>query len=273
MPCKCAAKKAFGTEEWAKYNVNIQGGCEHDCKYCYAKAMAVRMGRSTRAGWKTPAINYAKLLALTSYRKKDGTVMFPSTHDITPGNLIQCLIALVCLLEAGNKVLIVSKPWIRCVKALCRVLSPWKEQIIFRFTIGSMNDKTLAFWEPGAPRFKERLACLQWAYKHGYETSVSCEPMLEDSYETVDLVDKLLPFVTNTLWLGKPNSMRGRTAHCCGKDNQAVRQAVDRLDATQPDYDIKALYEVLRTDKRIRFSASIKKIVGIARPTCTGLDV
>ena len=28
-----------GTQEWAASNVNIQDGCEHDCRYCYAKSV------------------------------------------------------------------------------------------------------------------------------------------------------------------------------------------------------------------------------------------
>ena len=36
-----------GTQEWAASNVNIQDGCEHDCRYCYAKTMAIRFKRAT----------------------------------------------------------------------------------------------------------------------------------------------------------------------------------------------------------------------------------
>ena len=41
-------KIVFGTKEWADENVNIQNGCPNDCRYCYAKAMAVQYKRETR---------------------------------------------------------------------------------------------------------------------------------------------------------------------------------------------------------------------------------
>ena len=34
-------KPVSGTKEWADRNENCLDGCSHDCKYCYAKAMAV----------------------------------------------------------------------------------------------------------------------------------------------------------------------------------------------------------------------------------------
>ena len=34
-------KQVFGTKEWAKYNENFISGCSHDCRYCYAKTMAM----------------------------------------------------------------------------------------------------------------------------------------------------------------------------------------------------------------------------------------
>ena len=31
-----------GTQEWSVKTVNCTTGCSHDCRYCYAKGMAVR---------------------------------------------------------------------------------------------------------------------------------------------------------------------------------------------------------------------------------------
>ena len=71
------------------------------------------------------------------------------------------------LLAAGNEVLIVTKPHLECVERLCRELAAYKEKIVFRFTIGAMDDELLAFWEPGAPAFAERLAALKHAHAAG----------------------------------------------------------------------------------------------------------
>ena len=60
-----------------------------------------------------------------------------------------------------------------------------REQLLFRFTVGSAKDDVLSFWEPGAPTFAERMASLELAWAHGYQTSVSCEPMLDGHIEDV----------------------------------------------------------------------------------------
>ena len=76
------SKKAKGTKEWAEKNVNIAYGCIHDCKYCYAKMMAIRFKRDTAKGWKKMKHKDESRFGIPSKRVKK-KVMFPSTHDIT----------------------------------------------------------------------------------------------------------------------------------------------------------------------------------------------
>ena len=54
-------KKVFGTEEWAVKTVNIINGCSHNCRYCYAKAMAVQYKRKTIDNWHIEEINLEQL--------------------------------------------------------------------------------------------------------------------------------------------------------------------------------------------------------------------
>ena len=84
-------------------------------------------------------------------RKAKGRIMFPTSHDITPQFLDHCVTVLRKLLAAGNEVLIVTKPHLDCIERLCRELAEYREKIVFRFTIGAMDDELLRFWEPGAP--------------------------------------------------------------------------------------------------------------------------
>lgn len=49
-------KITSGTKEWADYNVNCIKGCYNNCRYCYAKVMAKRFGRSTDDTWKNMKI-------------------------------------------------------------------------------------------------------------------------------------------------------------------------------------------------------------------------
>jgi len=170
----------FGTREWAEVNKNILLGCENSCLYCYSRYNAVKRFKTVKSvdDWKTPEIIDKKLEEKPRFYK--GRIMFPTQHDILPKYLDKTIIYLRKLLDVGNEILIVSKPHIECVKAMCNEFEKYKKQIVFRFTIGSPNNDVLKFWEPGAPDYDERLTSLKYAFTKGYTTSVSCEPILDN---------------------------------------------------------------------------------------------
>lgn len=182
-----------GTQEWAKSNVNIQSGCEHDCHYCYAKCMAIRFKRAAPSSWRSPALRPESVDK--AYCRRDGRIMFPTTHDITEVNLHPCLAVLGKLLRSGNTVLIVSKPHREVTVQLAAALEQYKSQITFRFSIGSASADVLRAWEPGAPSFEERLEALRLVHAAGFVTSVSCEPMLDQRIDLV--VEAVRPYVTD----------------------------------------------------------------------------
>ena len=78
------SKEVFGTKEWAKYNMNCYHGCQHDCKYCYAKAGSVRQQRLIE-NW--PNVELRKGMKKKGFGKRNGRIMFPSRHDIHPDRL------------------------------------------------------------------------------------------------------------------------------------------------------------------------------------------
>ncbi len=257
-----------GVAEWADSSVNIQIGCIHKCLYCFALNNSVRFKRRTPANWGETEIVKEKVDK--AYHKRAGTIMFPTSHDIDPENLTSCIVVLKKMLAAGNRVLIVSKPHLECVKALCRELFVFKKKILFRFTIGSTDDDVLRFWEPGAKGFSERLASLRSAYEAGFETSVSCEPMLDLNIGNV--IEKCRPFVSDAIWLGRANRLRGCIAINC-PGNQAAKAATERLLSEQTDEYLKQLYERYKDDNKIRYKESVKVAAGLTRPTKRGLDI
>lgn len=257
-----------GTGEWAVTNINIQRGCEHDCRYCYAKAMALRFGRCTPASWAAPIVDMRKVGK--GYGKRPGTIMFPSSHDITPRNMDECVTVLGKLLAPGNDVLIVSKPHLDCIVRLCEELDRYRDHILFRFTIGSTDDAVLQFWEPGAPSFTERLAALQCAHGHGFRTSVSCEPMLDGNAD--GLVRAVQPYVTDSIWLGRANRLGHIVALTCPGDAE-VRARADQLFSRWDDVALIMLYRRLKDNPMIRWKDSIKMVVGLGRPTQRGMDI
>jgi DNA repair photolyase len=259
-------KSNGGTQEWSVQTVNCCTGCSHDCRYCYAKEMAIRFKQVTAAQW---ALERVRQKDVTKRHKKySGQVMFPSSHDITPTNLAACLTVMKNLLDVGNRVLVVSKPHLDCIREICERFKQFKDQILFRFTIGACDDQILSYWEPNAPRYNERKQCLIHAYQTGFQTSVSVEPML-DSANIDLLVGDLLPYVTHSLWIGTMNHL-GRF----GKGSDMVlRQAIAKIRRGQTVGRIKSIYEQHKGNPMIRWKKEIKKVVGIPVPRRNGLDI
>jgi DNA repair photolyase len=172
------------------------------------------------------------------------------------------------LLVAGNRVLVVSKPHFECIKTICKMFEQFKDQILFRFSIGACDNRILSYWEPNAPSYNERKQCLIYAHQAGFQTSVSVEPMLDSS--NIDaLIGELLPYVTHSIWIGKMNHL-GRF----GKGSDMVlRQAIDDIKRGQTDRVIKSIYRRYGNNPLIRWKKEIKKVVGIPVPKQNGLDI
>ena len=260
-------KPVFGTTEWASSNVNYLKGCGNDCKYCYSKEMSIRFKRKTPETWKEEEVNWAVFNKEVKHR--DGYIMFPSTHDITPEHLDLAIEYLKRLLGNGNKVLIVSKPSFICIKRICDDLVDYRDNILFRFTIGSIDSVTLKFWEPNAPDYKERKQALVYAYEAGYKTSLSCEPMLDDRIE--DVIADLSRYVSDAIWLGKMN-FAIRRLRTNGHLDEDSLTAVEQLLDWQSDENILRLYDQYKDNPQIKWKESIKKVVGLEVSTVKGVD-
>jgi len=188
-----------GTKEWADYNVNFSKGCSNNCKYCYAKRMAKRFG------WKLSwdEMENKEEMAEKGFTKREGVIMSPSSHDITESNVDLAINVFKHILEAGNDLLIVSKPKESLIRKICEKIVDWKEQVLFRFTIGTLDDSIRTYWEPGAPTIEDRILTLKYAYDNGWSTSVSIEPYLERN--VVEIIKRLDPYITDCLWVGPMN--------------------------------------------------------------------
>ncbi len=260
-------RKISGTKEWSVKNFNCCTGCSHDCLYCYAKEMAISCNQVTASQWSLERIR-EKDVFIRHRKKYDGQIMFPSSHDITPNNINACITKLRNLLIPGNRVLVVSKPHMECIEMICGSLRDFKSQILFRFTIGACDDRILSYWEPNAPRYNERKKCLIYAFESGFETSVSAEPML-DSTSIDTLISELLPYVTNSIWIGTMNNLRQFEK---GSD-MVLKQAIEKIRLGQTDSIIKSIYRRYKDNPLIKWKAEIKKIVGIPLAEKPGMDI
>ena len=258
------AKPKTGTKEWAGDNVNIQIGCENGCRYCYARWGAVEFHKYCSAGdWPSPRINKTKVDK--NYGKFDKGVMVPSTHDITTRNIYEVLTVIQKLIQAGNKVLIVSKPRWSCITQICESIKElwptlYKAQVTFRFTIGSTSDEILKFWEPNAPNFKERWACLKYAFEAGFNTSVSCEPYLDQFPNYVYEATESL--VSDKIWVGMLRNFDKRV-NLGGVTESQMKRFVYPLKTLQSPMIVKAMYNAMKDLPKITWKDSIRKVVGI----------
>jgi DNA repair photolyase len=252
-------KSKTGTREWSVASANCVLGCPHRCRYCYARANALRFGAITSAEeWGTSYHRPRPEIAATKWKKYPGPVMFPTSHDITPKFLDLCLRVLDGLLAAGNQVLIVSKPHLDCIAAICdryygREVA---ERIEFRFSIGSSDEATLSYWEPGAPTFAEREDSLHQAHQMGFRTSVSMEPLL-CGLDVPELVSWVEQHVTETIWIGTMNHVRQRII--AGTDEAQICQ----MELSQSSRIMRLIYEELRANAKIRWKDSYQKLLGI----------
>ena len=261
-------KPIFGTKEWASSNENIQFGCQHDCLYCYAKSMSIRHKKIDIDRWNKPILRQDKLDKKIG--KRSGTTMFPTTHDLHPEQLPAIMSFIEKLLIPGNQILLVSKPHVEVIREICERFTRYKDQILFRFSIGSTDAETLQFWEPNAPTITERLCALSLAHSAGYQTSISAEPMLDDTID--DLIKRTKPYVTDAIWIGKMNDYQ-RRLKINRVDNQVSKEMLDRLSRWYNDQNINSLYERYSNDPLIKWKDSIKKVIGLKTPTEIGLDI
>lgn len=248
-------REGTGTHEWAEVTENICRGCQNNCLYCYAAHNANRFNLRPRSEWGREELT--KRANITSYPAKNGVVMFPSSHDITPFNLLEYIRVAKLILEKGNRLLIVSKPRIECVALMVKEFDPWRDQILFRFTIGSIYKHICDFWEPGAPSPCERIECLKLAQVFGYKTSVSIEPMLEGALGANLVIGAVRELVTDTIWIGKMNKIRLRV----DLDEPGNKEAVDSISELQNDQAVIDLYQSRKGDPMIRWKDSIKEVI------------
>lgn len=250
-------RKGTGTKEWSEHSYNIQNGCKNNCIYCYAREAAYTKYKSIENlnEWTFPLLNARKINA--KHTKKDGVIMFPTTHDIYKENVHAAIDTLKNMLSAGNDVLIVSKPEFESIEKICKELDAYKNQILFRFTIGSTNDFLLKLFEPNAPKFSDRALSLSCAYNNGFKTSLSCEPLL-GGLETFDIIYEILEkFVTDDIWVGKMNKIDGRIF----ETSPHVIKMINHIKYCHRDEEILKIYDKYRNAPKVAWKDSIKQVI------------
>ena len=249
-------RQGTGTGEWSEKNFNIGKGCSCDCLYCYARWMAMFYKRiRNHEEWVYE--RYTDNAFKAHFPLEPGVIMFPSTHNLSMFYLQRALPVLKSMLAAGNHVLIVTKPELEVIRVLVGNLSRYRDQILFRFTIGSLDEGLTRLWEPGASAPCERLEALSYAYAAGYQTSISIEPMLVGVEDALKVVEAVSSCVTETVWIGKMKCIKRRVIICTVE----IREAVELVKRQQSDIEILRLYNELKSNEKIRWKDSIDQVL------------
>lgn len=244
-----------GAGEWAGYNCNIGSGCAHGCLYCYAEKIASRYSRiATADEWLEEV---SREVSTAKCKKYSEPVMFPTTHDITHAYLPAFRCHLFNILNAGNTVVIVSKPHEESIRAICAEFSSFRDNMTFRFSIGGLDNDDLRIWEPGAPTLVERLKCLRIAFSEGFKTSVSAEPMLGDRVDAEKLYFSVEPFVTEDIWFGKMNNVGGFRKY---EDPEIARRASELCNAYNSSEIMKLVASIGGLPK-VKWKDSIQEVI------------
>lgn len=241
-----------GTKEWADEKNNCILGCCNNCLYCYAKGIGIRTGHTTEDLWKVERPNKN-----ARPKKHKGLVMFPTSHDLHYKNIGMWGSHLDALINLGNRILIVSKPeW----DAMSYIIdhhkdSAYKQNIEFRYTIGTDDEVTRKFWEPGAPAMSERIRCLHYAYQCGFKTSISMEPLLVK--DPVPFINKIEPYVTGEIWIGLMNYLKKEwfTDDTIGWYNKQIE--INSRD------NILKVYNATKSNPKIRYKDSARDLLGL----------
>ena len=192
-------------------------------------------------------------------RKLKGQIMFPTLHDILPEHMDETVDYLTRWLQQGNKILITTKPRLECIKRLCKDLADYKEQITFRFTIGSTDNNALQFWETNASKYEERKESLLYAYNMGYKTSISCEPRLKDDIHK--LVQELSPFVTHSIWMGMMNKIERRVDQTNWTATE--KQFLIDVEKVQTIPYLQTLYNAYKNNPLICWKNELREALGL----------
>jgi len=191
--------------EYGDYALNHYEGCQHGCKYCYARMIK----KKPYQVWvkARPVANAISLL------KKELPVLRNEIKEVylcfscdpympleRKTQLTQRIIKILMENDVAFSILTKSDLVLRDLNLLsnydkCRV----------GFTITTLNDNVRKFWEPYAPSIEDRIRAVKTFHDYGVETWISVEPILDNTY--IDLIYKLQDYV-NQFVFGKLNYMK-----------------------------------------------------------------
>ena len=163
----------------------------------------------------------------------------------------------------------VSKPHLECIEKICDAFM--RLSGVKFYSDSQSVHVTMEFYHFGnrmpRPMMNAEIVWLM-LIRQAFKTSVSVEPML-DSANIDMLIEDLMPYVSDSIWIGTMN----HTGRFGKNANPVLRQAIEKIRRGQTNSIIKAIYQRHKNNPMIKWKAEIKKIVGIPLPKKSGMDM
>jgi DNA repair photolyase len=256
IQCKSALAKS-GLADWC---INCYVGCEHGCRYCYARYMKRFTGHNEPWGeFVDVRLNGPEVLAREVRRKKRGRVFLSSVcdgwqplereHQVTRG----CLRILV---ENGWPVSILTK------SALVRRdfdLLERARDLTLGVTVTAADEKVRQKIEPCASATAERLDALAEAGRRGIEIWTFLGPFIPGLTDTQDniewLVSRIAPLPITHFYVDRLNFRSGVASSVRATVKRDFPAALPVFDGVANDPGAGAVYQE-RLGKRARSLAA-----------------
>lgn len=248
-----AAHTASIYGERTEFNANIQVTCSNDCVYCGSAVKAVERGFvRDRARW----ANDFLLKQVPAFNKKyDCVVRYPTNHDVTLKYLDRHCKAIQEILEAGNDLVINTKPRLRCMEAVAKVCADHKVNVIFNLSITSLDETQSIFWEKNAPLPTERIAAMKFLSERGFRIGVSVEPLLQGSGSAMEIYNAVFPYVTESICFGTMSMVAERV----DTTSPGYIEALTNIKRYQSEDNLRFLYNSMKNLPKVTFKNTISK--------------
>lgn len=205
--CKTVDNRKYNT--WCKYTKMIDTygcGCQHDCKYCYAKCLLNFRGNwnpnKPKKTYISDIINYIELL-----NKNDVVRLGCMTDCFQPIEKIEKITynTIQILNQYKINYLIVTKSSLVSSDKYIKIYD--KNLAHFQITITTTNDKKSIEYEK-APVPTERIKSIEKLYKLGFDVSVRLSPFVENNIDfkklnKIKCIKILIEFLKVNHWIRK----------------------------------------------------------------------
>jgi DNA repair photolyase len=190
------SKTILSVSKIYNYVINPYVGCQHGCRYCYARYMKKFTGHQEPWGqFVDVKINAADLLPIEIKRKKPAPVWISGVCDPYQPLEAHYQLTRKCLeILADNNWPVVIQTRSSLVLRDIDILKRAKEWEV-GLTITTADDEIRKLFESNAPPIKERLATLDKLHRSGIRTYAMIAPILPGAEVLVDALEGKVDYI------------------------------------------------------------------------------